>query len=114
MKLCSSAHIVDQRSNSFSKVGGAGAWKIKSLGPGCAAERREHVAEGGSSLASVPRVHGTTGTAQPLSGFDIPEHDEGVGPKSHRRGSLDGVLGAILRVLEAELPFAFMEGVFQR
>lgn len=33
---------------------------------------------------------------------DVPEHGEGVAHECERRGSLDGALGTVLRVLEAE------------
>jgi hypothetical protein len=48
-----------------------------------------------------------------LSGGEVPEHDEGVEPESHGSGALDGVVLSVLRVLEAELALALVEGVFE-
>ena len=46
--------------------------------------------------------------------LDVPEHGEAVADQRQWSGTLDGALGAVLRVLEAELTLCLVEGHFQR
>ena len=80
----------------------------KSAAPCFSAQRGEHVAEGWHLLA-IPRRSEGPGTWQPLPDGQVPNHGKRIGPEGHGGGALDCALGAVLGVLEAELPLGLVK-----
>src|SRR6266516_2740288 len=88
-------------------------WRRKAGAPQFLAERHEQVWECDGGLGAIPRTHDPAERAALLEVRSRPQQDEAIDQPSERSGPGDRLGCLVLRLAEAEVLLAVMEGHFQ-